>query len=71
MGSMCAVVYFKWVELISEEGKTENMEKLTEFSTQEIMQEIFVRGVFCISLVNINMTLSTTFYFRKHWKTIL
>lgn len=50
-------------------GKTENMEKLSDFST--VTQKISVRGVFSISLVNINITLSTTFYFRKHCKTIL
>lgn len=43
MGSICAIVYFKHVELTYERWMTEDMEKMSNFSS--VMQEIFIRGL--------------------------
>lgn len=43
MGSICAVVYFKYVKLTYERWMTEDMEKMSNFSS--VMQEIFIRGL--------------------------
>lgn len=44
MGSICAIVYFKYVELTYERWMTEDMEKMSNFSS--VMQEIFIRGFY-------------------------